>query len=67
MRHLDDFNGDIKRFLDSYMLKALNFNRDDINYLETVFNQTIELCFSIYEENLFKPFDIKIMIGVKIS
>ncbi|WPF88767.1 DUF262 domain-containing protein [Cyanobacterium aponinum AL20118] len=59
LRHLDDFNGDIKRFLDSYMLKALNFNRDDINYLETVFNQTIELCFSIYEENLFKPFDIK--------
>lgn len=59
LRHIDDFNGDIKRFLDNYMLKALSFNQEDIDYLKTIFKKTIELCYSVYQENLFKPFDAK--------
>ena len=57
LRHIDDFNGNLKNFLDSYMAKALDFEQKDIVYLERIFVQTIQLCHAVYGENLFKPFN----------
>lgn len=58
LRHVEDFHGDMKYFLDLYMFKSLQFSDMDRNTLRTTFIQTINLAYQVYQENLFKPFDI---------
>jgi hypothetical protein len=57
LRHVDNFSGGIKEFLDSYMIKSLNFPDKDIEFLRNIFINTIDLAYEIYEEKLFKPYD----------
>jgi hypothetical protein len=57
LRHVDNFSGGIKEFLDSYMVKSLNFSDQDIQILRNDFVNTIDLAYEIYEEKLFKPYD----------
>jgi len=57
LRHVDNFSGGIKEFLDSYMIKSLNFPDKDIEFLRNIFINTIDLAYAIYEEKLFKPYD----------
>ena len=58
-RHADKFRQGIEGFLNLYMIKSLDFSPEDIDVLETIFIDTINLASSIYEDKLFKPFDIK--------
>lgn len=58
-RHTDEFRNGIEGFLNLYMIKSLSFSDEDIKILRQIFNNTINLAFEIYEENLFKPFDPK--------
>ncbi len=58
-RHADEFRQGIEGFLNLYMIKSLDFSQEDIDVLEAIFIDTINLASSIYEDKLFKPFDIK--------
>ncbi|RPH88754.1 MAG: DUF262 domain-containing protein [Chroococcales cyanobacterium metabat2.561] len=60
LRDIDQYTGNLSKYLDNYMMKkSLNFSDENIQEFEQVFNQTIELVSSIYQEQLFKPFDSK--------
>ena len=59
LRHADDFRNGMKGFLDLYMMKSLDFSEQDIDILENIFLDTINLASQIYEDKLFKPFDVK--------
>ena len=59
LRHADDFRNGMKGFLDLYMMKSLDFSEQDIDILDNIFLDTINLASQIYEEKLFKPFDVK--------
>ena len=41
------------------MMKSLDFSEQDIDILENIFLDTINLASQIYEDKLFKPFDVK--------
>jgi hypothetical protein len=58
-RHTAEFRNGIEGFLNLYMIKSLSFSDEDITILKNIFIDTITLAHQIYEENLFKPFDIK--------
>ncbi|WP_293131206.1 DUF262 domain-containing protein [Microcoleus sp. bin38.metabat.b11b12b14.051] len=57
LRNIEYFRLNLEDFLDLYMIKSLNFNEADINYLEQLFIKTIEIAHQIYGQHLFKPFD----------
>jgi Protein of unknown function DUF262 len=57
LRHVEDFDGEMEAFLDTYMFKSLNFSNEDIQVLKEIFIKTIELAHAVYKEHLFKPFD----------
>ncbi len=60
LRDIDQYTGNLSKYLDNYMMKkSLNFSDENIQEFEQVFNQTIELVSSIYQDQLFKPFDSK--------
>ena len=59
LRNVDHFRRGMEGFLDLYMMKSLNFSDEDINFLKNIFLQTINLAHDIYEEHLFKPFELK--------
>ena len=60
LRHVDEFRKGIDGFLNLYMIKSLDFSDQDIDILKHIFLDTIHLANRIYEENLFKPFDLKL-------
>ncbi|MEM9543963.1 MAG: DUF262 domain-containing protein [Cyanobacteria bacterium P01_E01_bin.42] len=59
LRHIDKFTGRIEQFLTHYMIKSLQFGKEDIDFLSTIFLETIGLAHAIYGQYLFKPFDIE--------
>ena len=60
LRDIDQYTGNLSKYLDNYMMKkSLNFSDENIQEFEQVFNQTIELVSNIYQDQLFKPFDSK--------
>jgi hypothetical protein len=59
LRHINYFKGDMQHFLNLYMMKSLDFNDEDIEFLSNFFIKTIELAYKIYDDTLFKPFDPK--------
>jgi hypothetical protein len=56
LRNVEHFRNGMEGFLDLYMIKSLSFSEQDIEFLKSVFLQTIDLAYKIYEKNLFKPF-----------
>ena len=58
LRHANDFKNGTIDFLDEYMRKSTMFNIEDINFLRSLFIRTIEMASQIYDENLFKPFNV---------
>ena len=56
LRNVEHFRNGMQGFLDLYMIKSLSFSDQDIEFLKSVFLQTIDLAYKIYEKNLFKPF-----------
>lgn len=60
LRDIDQYTGNLSKYLDNYMMKkSLNFSDENIQEFEQLFNQTIELVSNIYQDQLFKPFDSK--------
>lgn len=57
LRHANQFRRGLKGFLDLYMVKSLEFDNDDIMFLENLFIDTIKFAHEVYEKKLFKPFD----------
>ena len=55
LRSVDKFKYEMKRFLDLYMEKSLDFSDNDIQLFEEIFVKTIEISHDIYEDRLFKP------------
>lgn len=60
LRNLQNYQGELRDFLDLYMLNSINFIDEDIRFLKEIFIKTIKLAHDIYKENLFKPFDVKL-------
>ena len=60
LRHADNLRGSLKEFLDAYMTKSINCSERDIKVLDSIFKETLNLAYKIYEEKLFKPFDRQI-------
>lgn len=56
LRHYENYPGNLTKFMDSYMIKSLNFSQEDIEFLKQIFKDTINLAFDIYGELLFKPY-----------
>ena len=60
LRDIDKYTGNLSKYLDNYMMeKSLDFSDENIKEFKQIFNQTIELVSSIYQDQLFKPFDSK--------
>ena len=57
LRHVDHYQRGMKGFLDLYMLRARTFGDEDIAYLQTLFEQTVELGWCIYDELFARPWD----------
>jgi hypothetical protein len=57
LRNIEHYQMEMPEFLDLYMMKSLNFSRDDIDFLENTFLETISLASRVYGQHLFKPFD----------
>jgi hypothetical protein len=56
LRHHEKFKGNLKNFLDLYMIKSLDFSQEDTAFLKSIFKDTINLAYDIYGENLFRPY-----------
>lgn len=54
LRHMNNFKYGIQGFLDLYMIRSKNFEADDISFLSSLYNRTLECAYNIYEENIFK-------------
>lgn len=59
LRNVENYRKGMQGFLDIYMMGASQFNSSDVRQLEDVFHRTADLAFSIYEDNLFRPYDIR--------
>ena len=57
LRHADDFSKGMEGFLNTYMMRSLDFSDKDIEILQEIFIKTINLAYQIYGKNLFKPYD----------
>lgn len=56
LRHVEQYEPEIQRVLDRYMMHSLNFTPNDISFLEQLYVRTINLATSIYGELLFRPY-----------
>ena len=59
LRHIDQYQRGMKGFLDLYMVRARSFTDIDIQFLQGLFNRTLEAGHAIYGDLLFKPWDVK--------
>jgi hypothetical protein len=57
LRHADHYKRGMQGFLDLYMLKAANFDERDINFLRTVFTETLNTAVNIYGDKTFCVYD----------
>lgn len=57
LRHADQYQRGMKGFLDLYMIRARSFTQDDVQHLKSLFEQTIEVAWDVYGEELFHPWD----------
>lgn len=58
LRHISHLQGSLKEILDGYMRKSLAFSEEDIGFLERLFKDTLNVAYNLYQNNLFKPFDV---------
>ncbi len=54
-RHIANFKFTLDKFLDDYLKQANNYPDETIINLENLFNQTIDLVYSIFGEDAFVP------------
>lgn len=54
-RHIDKLKSPLDKFLDDYLKQANNYPDETIKNLKNLFNQTIDLVYSIFGEDTFVP------------
>lgn len=59
LRHVEHYTRGMQGFLDLYMMRASKFDIETIESLRKEFNDTIDLAYEIYGDDLFRPFDLK--------
>lgn len=59
LRHAQFYQRGMQGFLDLYMLRARNFDENDLGILRELFNKTMALASAIYGERLFRTFNAK--------
>jgi hypothetical protein len=57
LRHMSHFRVGIQGFLDLYLIRAKNFNQDDLSFLRNLFINTLTLASRIYGDIVFRPYD----------
>jgi hypothetical protein len=57
LRHIQYFRNGMQGFLDLYMLRSANFDKDDISDLRNLFTKTLDLASNIYKQLIFRPYD----------
>ena len=60
LRHHKTFRGSIQGFFDKYMIRSLDFEDGDFEFLESEFSETIDACVTIFGEHVFRPFDVEL-------
>ena len=59
LRHADKYQRGMKGFLDLYMVRARSFSDEDVVFLKALFQRTLALGYSLYGDDLFRPWDVK--------
>jgi Protein of unknown function DUF262 len=54
-RHIANLKSPVDKFLDDYLKQANNYSDETIGNLENLFNQTIDLVYSIFDSDAFIP------------
>jgi hypothetical protein len=57
LRHVDKFVRGMQGFLDLYMARTIKFTDEDIDFLRTLYKNTINLATKIYGEIIFRPYN----------
>jgi hypothetical protein len=55
LRHIEHYQRGMKGFLDLYMIRARSFSNEDIAFLRTTFDRTLELGSAIYQDVFLRP------------
>jgi hypothetical protein len=58
LRHADHYQRGMKGFLDLYMVRARTFADEDIHYLKSLFEQTMQVGWLVYGELFARPWDL---------
>ncbi|MEA5471693.1 DUF262 domain-containing protein [Spirulina sp. 06S082] len=54
-RHIDNLKSPVDKFLDEYLKQANNYSKETIDNLENIFQDTIQLIYSILGDSAFIP------------
>lgn len=58
LRHVNHYIRGMHGFLDLYMARARSFTEEDLNNLRHLFLDTLQLAVGIYEELVFRPYEV---------
>jgi hypothetical protein len=59
LRHATHYQLGMRGFLDLYMVRATSFTKKELAELETLYKAVFTLAEAIYEDLLFRPYDVK--------
>lgn len=59
LRHVSQYRGGMRTFLDSYMYRARKFDKLELTTLREIYLRTLVLANDIFDDKLFRPFDPK--------
>lgn len=67
LRHVHQYRGGMRSFLDSYMYRARKFDRHELSALRDYYLNTLNLANQIFGDKLFRPFDPKLDTWKKVK
>lgn len=54
LRHLKHFKYGVQGFLDLYLIRSKDFKPEDVEFLKTIFTESLHIAYQIYGDNVFK-------------
>lgn len=57
LRHMPHYKYGIQGFLDLYMIRSKSFKNEDIDFLASLFQSTLECAYAIFQNHTFKVFE----------
>ena len=67
LRHMEHYKYGIQGFLDLYMVRSTNFKNYDLDFLKSLFEETLNTAHSIYGDDVFKVYDNGITKGKPVK